>query len=292
MSGPRTRQFENRLFLGGMASFGATYLLLIVAMVAADLQFTTADDVMQMLRDPYVRFSIGLSLLSCTASAILATWFAVPTGYLLARWGPSTNQGEVPRGPHLLKRFVETLFDIPVVLPPLVVGISLLVLFQTPPGRWLDQGFGKWMAAMGLPEIQGITYEVPAVILAQFVVATAFAIRIMRATFESMDPEPEQVARVLGATPGQAFSYIALPQAWNGVVNALTIAWARSLGEFGPILVFAGMTRMKTEVLSTTVYLNFSIGNLRGAVTASVLMLVLATGTLFGLQLLRNRSVT
>jgi molybdate transport system permease protein len=85
---------------------------------------------------------------------------------------------------------------------------------------------------------------------------------------------------VSGASKGQAFWLIALPQAWRGVVSALTTAWARSLGEFGPILIFAGTTRMKTEVLSTTVYLNFSMGNLRGAVTASLLMLLLATTVL------------
>ena len=71
--------------------------------------------------------------------------------------------------------------------------------------------------------------------------------------------------------------WIALPQASRGMVAAVTIAWARALGEFGPILVFAGATRMRTEVLSTTVFLELSIGNLNAAVAVSLLMVAMAT---------------
>jgi len=107
-------------------------------------------------------------------------------------------------------------------------------------------------------------------------VAAAFAVRTMRETFEQIDDRPERVALTLGASQQQAFSQIALPQAWRGSVAAFTVAWARSLGEFGPILIFAGTSRMKTEVLSTTVYLNFQFGNLQGAVSASLILVTLA----------------
>lgn len=273
---------RNSLFWAGLSTFGALYLLLVMAMVAADLQFARISDIQQALADPRVRFSIALSLISCTISAILATWVAVPTGYVLARIDQQSLASWASDHPLRYRcatgcrNLIETLFDIPVVLPPLVVGISLLILFQTPPGRWMDAQVASLMQTLGFPGIRGITYEIPAVILAQFTVATAFAIRIMRATFEQIDVEPEQTALVFGANPTQAFSLIAVPQAWGGIINAFTIAWARSLGEFGPILIFAGTARLKTEVLSTTVYLNFSIGNLRGAVTASLLMLTLA----------------
>ena len=63
-----------------------------------------------------------------------------------------------------------------------------------------------------------------------------------------------------------------LPEAGRGILTAGTLAWARALGEFGPLLIFAGATRMKTEVLSTTVFLEMSIGNLEGAVAVSLLM--------------------
>jgi molybdate transport system permease protein len=69
---------------------------------------------------------------------------------------------------------------------------------------------------------------------------------------------------------------VAFPQAWRGMVAAFSIAWARSLGEFGPILVFAGATRMKTEVLSTTVFLELSVGRLEAAVAVSLVMVAAA----------------
>ena len=72
------------------------------------------------------------------------------------------------------------------------------------------------------------------------------------------------------------FWRVVLPQCGNGMLTAGTLAWARSLGEFGPLLIFAGATRMKTEVLSTTVFLELSIGNLEGAVAVSLLMVACA----------------
>jgi len=103
-------------------------------------------------------------------------------------------------------------------------------------------------------------------------VSAAFAIRVMRATFDQLDPRLEQVALTLGCSRFDAFFRIVLPQATGGMLTAATLAWARALGEFGPLLIFAGATRGKTEVLSTTVFLEFSIGNLSGAVVVSLLM--------------------
>src|SRR5439155_893615 len=84
-----------------------------------------------------------------------------------------------------------------------------------------------------------------------------------------ISPRTEQVALTLGCSRSQAFWLVVLPQASRGLLTAGTLAWARSLGEFGPILVFSGATRMRTEVLSTTVFLELSIGNLEAVVTAA-----------------------
>ncbi|MFK7768991.1 MAG: ABC transporter permease [Mariniblastus sp.] len=278
---PHTKN-HNWLFWSTLSLFGLLYLALIVSMVVADFQFASWSDIQESLSDDRVRYSIGLSLISCTISAIVSMWVAIPTGYVLARLGRDTINTRLERSPLkrrialTLRYAIDTLIDIPIVLPPLVVGISLLVLFQTPIGRFADQLVGQFFAAIGYPNIGGITYEIPAVILAQFTVAAAFAIRTMRDTFEQIPERPEQVALTLGASRFQAFKRVALPQAWRGGVAAFTLAWARSLGEFGPILIFAGTSRMNTEVLSTTVYLNFQLGNLRGAVAASLILVTLA----------------
>jgi molybdate transport system permease protein len=182
-------------------------------------------------------------------------WVAVPTGYLMSRHNfPGRS-------------LIDAIVDIPIVLPPLIVGLSLLILFQTAPGR-------------AIQSVIPFTYAIPGVVLAQFAVAAAFAVRAMRITFDQISPRCEQVALTLGCGQAQAFWLVALPQARRGMLTAFTMAWARALGEFGPILVFCGATRLRTEVLSTTVFLELSIGNLEGAVAVSLLMILAAVGVL------------
>jgi len=251
-------------FSAALGLIGGLYVGLIAAMLIADLAHTSPEHVLRALESPPIRSAIGLSLLTCSLAAILSVWVAVPLGYLLAR----------TRFPG--KALVDLLVDVPIVLPPLVVGLSLLILFQTPPG-------------LAIQRAVTVTYAIPAVVLAQFAVSAAFAVRTMRVTFEQLSPRTEAVAMTLGCSRGRAFWLVSLPEARRGVLTAFTLAWARSLGEFGPILIFAGATRMKTEVLSTTVYLELSIGNLEAALAVSALMIgvavaVLAVTRAFGLR--------
>ena len=275
-----------------MSGLGGLYLILILLLVFVDFQYANWVDIQKSLADERVRFSIYLSLTTCSLAAILSIWVAVPTGYVLARLGRDSIQRNLEQRPRLnqlaqlIRHSVDTILDVPIVLPPLVVGISLLVLFQTPLGRALDRTTQDFFSWLGFPGIRGITYEIPAIILAQFTVAAAFAIRTMRNTFEQIDERPELVALTLGARRFRVFYTVAMPQAWRGTVAAFTLAWARSLGEFGPILIFAGTARMKTEVLSTTVYLNFQFGNLRGAVVASLILISVAVVALITTRLL------
>lgn len=243
------------LFVAGLAVIGGLYVLLIIAMVVADAAYTTPAQVLAALRDENIRYAIKLSLLSCSLTALLSLWVGIPLGYLLSRW-------KFPG-----KGLVEAVLDIPIVLPPLVLGLSLLILFQTPVGRMIES-------------VVPVTYAVPSVILAQFSVACAFAVQTMRVTFDQIHPRAEQVALTLGCTRAQAFWHVTLPEAWRGVLTAGTLAWARALGEFGPILVFSGATRQKTEVLSTSVFLELSVGNLEAAVAVSLLMIFAAIAAL------------
>ncbi|MGI9470286.1 MAG: ABC transporter permease [Rubripirellula sp.] len=253
------------LVMGGLSS---CFVLLIVLLLAADLMFTSLDEFKAALFKPEIQAAFRLTLLSCTIAALLSIWVATPLGYLLSRY----------RFPG--RMLIDTIVDIPIVLPPLVLGLSLLILFHLPIGGWELEA---WLRDdVGFP----VTYRWPAVVLAQFSVACAFAVRTMRVTFDQIDPRAEDVARTLGCTRGQAFMQIALPQAWRGMIAATTIAWARALGEFGPILVFAGATRMRTEVLSTTVFLELSIGQLNAAVAVSLLMVAMAVVVLVVLRVL------
>lgn len=274
---------SNRIFYGCMIVIGGTYVLLIVSMLLADAwyvaektsavaaksptpwrSFVSENPIAISLADHKIQYSIWLSLVSCTLSAVLSVIVAVPIGYLLSR---HTFPG---------KRLLDSVLDIPIVLPPLVVGLSLLILFQYQPFSFLARD---------------VVYQIPAVVLAQFSVACAFAVRTMKSTFDHINPRCEQVAIALGCSRLQAFGRVVLPEATAGMTTAFTLAWARSLGEFGPLLIFAGATRMKTEVLSTTVFLEMNVGNIEGAVAVSMIMVAAAVTVLIITRLYGTRDV-
>ncbi len=230
---------------------GGFYIFMIVAMLAADATYTSPIHFWEILASREIQYAIKLSMLSCTIATILSIWIAVPIGYIMSRF-------DFPG-----KNLIDATLDIPIVLPPLVIGLSLLILFQTPMGQMIENHFT-------------VTYAIPSVILAQFMVACAFAVRTMRATFEQIDPRREQVALTLGCSRSQAFWMVLIPEARRGILTAATLAWARALGEFGPILIFSGATRMHTEVLPTTVFLELTTGNIEAAVAVSLLMVFVA----------------
>jgi molybdate transport system permease protein len=211
----------------------------------AKLSLSKPNPLVQALRSRDIRFSIKLSLISCTLTTLLSLWVAVPIGYMMSRFEF--------RG----KPVIDTLLDIPIVLPPLVVGLSLLILFRYMP-EWLSDA---------------VVYKWPAVVLAQFMVACAFAVRTMRVTFDQIPQRFEQVALTLGCNRRQAFWRVIMPQARGGLLAAGTLAWARALGEFGPILVFAGATRQKTEVLPTSAFLELQAGRTEGMLAVSLIMI-------------------
>ncbi len=263
-------RLSNAVFFISLGILAGAYVLLIVGMLVADTYYMTSHTASaaadadadagwyaglvrgplgRALADSKIRYSIWLSLITCTLSAVLSLLVAVPAGYLMSRH----------RFPG--RRLLDAVLDVPIVLPPLVIGLSLLILFQYPPLSYLARQ---------------IVYQIPAVVLAQFSVACAFAVRTMKATFDHIDPRCEQVAISLGCSRVQAFGWVVLPEAGRGMMTAFTLAWARSLGEFGPLLIFAGATRMKTEVLSTSVFLEMNVGNIDMAVAVSMIMVVAA----------------
>ena len=246
----------------GLATGG--YVLFIIAMLVATAVHSTPGDLLAALQSREIQHSIYLSLLTCSLTALLSLVVAVPIGYLLARRN------------FLGKALIESILDIPIVLPPMVIGLCLRILFQTRIGGAVDA-------------VIPFTYTVFGVVLAQFVIGAAFAIRTMRSTFDQLSCRPEDVAMTLGCSRGGAMWRVTLPAAGKGMVAAASVAWARSLGEFGPVLVFAGATRMRTEVLPTTVWLELSVGNLEGAIGVSLLMVLFAMVVLVAMRLLGER---
>jgi molybdate transport system permease protein len=259
----RLKPDSDVMFFVLMGWVASTYIVLILAMIVADLHFTSPSHIISALQSKEIQYAIKLSLFTCTITTILSLIVAIPAGYLIVRhdfWG---------------KRIIDAILDIPIILPPLVIGLSLLILFQTAPGRFVER-------------FVPVTYAIPSIIIAQFMVACAFAVRTMSVTFAQINPRQEQVALTLGCSRHQAFRLVVLPEARNGILTAASLAWARALGEFGPILIFSGATRMRTEVLPTTVFLELSVGNIEAAVAISLIMIVAALFVLIFIRFIGN----
>ena len=231
------------------AALAAAAAAASAAVLAAPLSVLSAADVADALADPDLRSAAGRTLWTSLLSAALATAVALPAAYAASRG-------------RRVRPWLTAAVDVPLAAPPVVVGVCLLLLFRGP--------------LRPLDDAAGVTFGWPAVVAAQTVVAACLATRLLLAVFDGVPTRCEAVARSLGATPTAALRHAVLPSCGAGVAAAAALAWARAFGEFGPVLVFAGVTRGRTEVLSTAVHLELSSGRLGAAAAVSLLMIAVA----------------
>jgi molybdate transport system permease protein len=127
------------------------------------------------------------------------------------------------------------------------------------------------------------------VVAAQFTVVAAIALRLLKTTFEQIDPRFEQVARSLGCTAVGSFRRVTLPLARRGILAAFILTWARAVGEFGATVMVAGTARGETATLPSSIYLAMSVADLPGAVTLIVLLLLIALAVLLAVRLVLGK---
>lgn len=241
------------------------FSVVVVVLVMVDLLFAEPATIVQVLREPSVVYAARLSLITSIITAYLVVIFAIPIGYALSRY-------------RFVGRVVlDTIVDLPMVLPPLVIGVSLLALFATRPGQWFQDN------------VTQVVYTRGGIVLCQFFVAVSYGIRASKSAFDSVDPAFEHLALTLGSTRTGAFRRVALPMAWRGLLAGAIMGWARAVGVFGPLMVFAGAVRMRTEVLPTTVYLELSTGGLEEALAVALILLGLAFSGLLIIHALSAR---
>lgn len=192
------------------------------------------------------------SLFSSFIAAILAGVVAVPSAYVLNRYSfPG-------------KELAEGILYLPVLVPPLVSGLALLVLFSSSGGQWLAQ--------------QGLrfVFSPAGAVLAQFFIAAPFALRTIKVALGKVDISLEEDASTLGDSPARIFTRITLPLARHGIIAGVLLAWARAMGEFGATIMLAGTLARYTETLPVAIFLRFSAGELETAVAMAALMMLLA----------------
>lgn len=160
------------------------------------------------------------------------------------------------------RELLDSVLTLPLVLPPTVMGYYLLVVVGKRGwlGHWLLSSFGI-----------NLIFTWQGAVLAASVVAFPLILRNARTAFESVDPQLEQAARVLGLTESQVFFRVTLPMAWPGILAGLLLVFARSLGEFGATLMVAGSIPGRTQTLSMAVFEAVQAGE---DDTANVLVLI------------------
>jgi molybdate transport system permease protein len=208
--------------------------------------------------------ALVLSIVTTSVSLVLMVLLGTPLALLLAR--------RRFRGAVLL----ETIVDLPIVLPPSVAGLGLLLVF----GR---RGLlGGALAELGIE----LPFTTAAVVIAQLFVAAPFFIRSARTGFAAVDHDLEDAARVDGASEGHLFRRVTLPLASAALGAGLVMSWARAMGEFGATIMFAGNVQGVTQTLPLAVYGEFQAGQIEVSIAAASVLVLAAVGVLVAVRIL------
>jgi len=257
---------SNQIFSGIIYFFIGLLVLLILSAISMVL-IKGLPNLVDSLKTKEIQFSLKLSIYTSVISTILCIFFALPISYGLSRFN------------FKFKHLLNTIIDIPIALPPLVSGVALLLLFG-------NTQFGKILSNLGINFI----FDIKGIILAQFFINVPYMIRIVKSTISDIDPKIEYVSRTLGCNKMKTFFKITLPLAKNGLMAGIIITWARALGEFGAALMIAGATRMRTETLPISLFLNMSCGNLKYAMASATILILISVSSLLAFELIGNKN--
>jgi len=218
---------------------------------------TPINDFLETLNQTQVIQAVNLSLVTSSITTSVTLLVGAPVAVLISK-------KDTP-----LRHVIDTLMDLPTVLPPSVAGVALLMAF----GR---RGLiGPLLESLGIH----IPFTMVAVILAQLFIASPLFVKAAAIGFSAIDPILIQAAELDGANRWQIFRYVVLPLSWASLLSGGVMTWARSLGEFGATIIFAGNFPGKTQTIPLAIYLGFEI-DMKVALTLAAIMVCISFLTL------------
>ena len=255
--------------LGGGLGIAATALFVgFIGLPVGALLFRAAqqESFISSLTSDLALTALRLSLVTSALSMVVIVLVGTPFAYLLAR---SNSR---------FLKVVDSLVELPIVLPPVVAGVAMLMAF----GR---------RGILGPPlEDLGITlpFTTAAVIFAQIFVASPFYVRAAKLGFQSVARDYEESSQTLGVSPWWTFWRLSLPMAGPSILTGLTLAWARSISEFGATIMFAGNLTGKTQTMPLAIMTAME-SSLDKALALSVLLLAGTVALLVALGIVVRR---
>jgi len=242
-------------------------LLGYLALIASNAAYLGWSDLMSFL--PRERLWVRFWLTVRTSA--LATGFSLligmPAGYALSRF----------RFP--CRTLLVTLIDLPVMVPAAAVGVFLFGVVKSFPVRQLSEMLDMRFA-----------HNANGIVLVQFAVTVAFCVRLMKASFDAVNPRFEQVSRSLGASLPGTLLHVTLPLAKNGIIASGIVVWARAAAEWEGLMLFVGGTMAKTDVMPFAVYLDWNGGMMGWVVTFSLVCVALAVTSMAAVRWIGGRS--
>ncbi|WP_457569410.1 ABC transporter permease [Desulfurobacterium sp.] len=236
-------------------SVSAVFIGLVVFSVIFS---TSPSDLWREISSEEVFSSLVVSLETSLMVVVVIALLGFPVAYVLSFYN---FPGKV---------FVDTIFDIPVIFPPLVSGLGLLILFGG------TGTVGKFLLNAGFH----IIFSKAGIVIAQTFVALPFFIRTVRESFNLIPKNLVAAAKTLGASDFVTFIKVILPLSKSGIVAGLVLSWARAIGEFGATAMVAGAIPGKTETLTIGIYMESMSGNLSSAAAMAVILMAFSLFTL------------
>jgi molybdate transport system permease protein len=260
---PRKRAADRGSGGPTVSAIGALFALFLGLPVVTLIARSVLDgSLVSIVGSSPVLAALALSLATTAVSLALTVAIGLPLAVVLAR--------RAFRG----KWLIEVIVDLPIVLPPAVAGLALLLVF----GR-------RGLLAAPLQSLGvDIAFTTIAVILAQTFVSAPFFVRAARSGIAAVDRDLEDAARVDGANERQVFRAVTVPLAGATLAAGLVMSWARSLGEFGATIMFAGNVEGRTQTLPLVVYSEFQAGELDASIAAGAILVLATLGVLIAVR--------
>lgn len=223
-------------------------LVFFLLLIGGLFEFVNLGNFYKVITSDRTLFSIKLSIVAGFIATAISFCVALPVGYALSRY----NFGA--------KGLLDALLELPIIVPPVALGALILIFLNGRIGNFIQNN------------IIDIVFTFWGIVVAQFVTTVGIATRLVKTTFDQVNPRYEIVASTLGAKPWQVFLHVSLPIAKRGILSALIVTYAKCLGEFGATITVAGTMPFRTETVPISIFMRLSSADLTGT---SVLIMIL-----------------